>query len=302
MSANARTDGLLRALRRLDESDRGNIVEHLPPEEVRNACLRLLHEQDQTAPGTSRKPDCNNFADPGSRRVVLQDQKLGFSSLTIQHILPTYEHITVPKKRGTSAPIANDSKRAKIDAAGQRETENDAAPVIVKQEPETIDITSDSEETDTEPVDLFDTKPIPRQPIDHPIYLHIRTESGDATVKDMDELPILVQTELKRRFNAMWSLNKSRTAKYAGCTFNPGKYLMKPRCIRNTVVCGGYNEHRMFNKGGEYRKSADNRCLTAHDPCAYFAKHKDQHIILFVPLPEGHREGKDWKELGYWVL
>jgi hypothetical protein len=41
------------------------------------------------------------------------------------------------------------------------------------------------------------------------MYLRVRDESGHDTLRDFDNLPVLVQAELKRRFEEMWSLTKS---------------------------------------------------------------------------------------------
>ena len=46
MSANDRTDGLLKALQDLPEADRDRIVKHLPPEEVQNVFSLLLRKQN----------------------------------------------------------------------------------------------------------------------------------------------------------------------------------------------------------------------------------------------------------------
>ena len=62
MSVKAQTDGLLKALQGMREVDRSNIVEHLPPEKVRDAFLLLLREQDG-APGTFNVTAFSNNAD-----------------------------------------------------------------------------------------------------------------------------------------------------------------------------------------------------------------------------------------------
>ena len=49
MSANERSDGLLRALQDLPEADRDRIVKHLPPEEVQNVFSLLLRKQDRVS-------------------------------------------------------------------------------------------------------------------------------------------------------------------------------------------------------------------------------------------------------------
>jgi hypothetical protein len=57
----------------------------------------------------------------------------------------------------------------------------------------------------------------------------------------------------------------------------------------------------MYSKGGEYKESADDKCINARQPCAHFTKHEDDYIIRLVPLPRALRRGKDWIEISYWV-
>ncbi|KAI4959202.1 hypothetical protein J4E86_002924 [Alternaria arbusti] len=267
MSANTRTDSLLKVLKKLAEADRGPIVEHLPPDEVRNAFLLLLREHDEVS--------------------VPLPQALAHTSLAIHQTVPAHEPNAMPKKRGTSAATPDETKRAKVEAAVQQGVENIEAHVIVKKETEIIDIASDSEEPEpeaedeAEAIESLDTKHV-RQPVDLPMYLHIPTESGQNIVKDLGELPVSVEAELKRRWKVMWSSQQFRRHRYA--------------------TCSGCDQDKMYSQGGGYREAADNRCMKVQEPCAYISEHDGQYIILIVPLPKVRRQGKDWKELGYWVL
>jgi hypothetical protein len=46
MNANTDTDGLLKALQKLDETGRGLFVEYLPTDKVKDVLLLLLRERD----------------------------------------------------------------------------------------------------------------------------------------------------------------------------------------------------------------------------------------------------------------
>jgi len=304
MSASTRTDGLLKVLKKLAEADRGPIVEHLPPDEVRNAFLLLLRECDEV-PGTFHIAASDEHADPSLLPAVPQPHALVHTSLAIHQTVPVHEPTAMPKKRGTSSATPDETKRAKVDAAVQQGAENVEAHVIVKKETDIIDIASDSEgpeaEAEAEAIGSFDTKH-ERQPVDLPMYLHVPHESGQNMVKDLDELPIPVEAELKRRWRVMWSSKQFRRHRYATCTMNPARYMETRRCIRNTVACSGCDQDKMYSQGGGYREAADNRCMKVQEPCAYISEHNGQYIILIVPLPKVRRQGKDWKELGYWVL
>ena len=300
MSANTRTDALLGVLKKLAEADRGPIVEHLPPDEVRNAFLLLLREHDEVS-GTSHIAASGGHTDPSLLPAVPQPQALVRTSLAIHQTVPAHEPPAMPKKRGTSAATPDETKRAKIDAAVQQGAENVEAHVIVKKETEIIDIASESEGPDAEAIDSFETKH-ERQLVDLPMYLHVPTESGQNMVKDMGELPIWIEAELKRRWKVMWSSQPFRRHRYATCTIFPARYMETRRCIRNTVAGSGCDQDKMYSQGGGYREAADNRCMKVQEPCAYMSEHNGQYIILIVPLPKVRRQGKDWKELGYWVL
>lgn len=52
MNANTDTDGLLKALQKLDETGRGLFVEYLPTDKVKDVLLLLLRERD-AMPGKS---------------------------------------------------------------------------------------------------------------------------------------------------------------------------------------------------------------------------------------------------------
>jgi hypothetical protein len=53
--------------------------------------------------------------------------------------------------------------------------------------------------------------------------------------------------------------------------------------------------------GGELMQTADDRCIKYGAPCGYIHKHGPKYYLTFVPLPAQLREGKKWRDLGFWV-
>jgi hypothetical protein len=68
--------------------------------------------------------------------------------------------------------------------------------------------------------------------------------------------------------------------------------MAKQRCIRSITWRSAAVGGRRFTKGGKLNEAADDRCINANHPCAYFAKYKDEFIICMVPLPVALRKGK----------
>lgn len=236
--------------------------------------------------------------------TVPQSQPLVDNPPPLDQEGPTVESIAVPKKRAVSAETSNGSKRAKVDAAVQQQADSDAAHVVVKKERETIDLTSDDQNPEPETDNQRQMEEEP-EPHDLAMYLRFRTEAGRNVLKDFDDLPTPVQAELMRRYKEMWSATKNRRNDYTTCTTKPARYTDnpdKPWCIRNLVVRGSRGTGQLFSHGGDFKDTADDRCVNASQPCAHFARHKGKYIIRFVPLPMSLREGTTWTDLGYWVL
>ncbi|KAI4668823.1 uncharacterized protein J4E78_002651 [Alternaria triticimaculans] len=342
MSANERSDGLLRALQDLPEADRDRIVKHLPPEEVQNVFSLLLRKQDRVS--------------------LPQPQPPVHATSSAPQMAPADEPVAAPKRRRSSAASFDDSKRARTDAAeeqeivtaaahlevkkeqvpanaevaGQQENGNSTARLPVKKEQKIIDLISDDEEPEhevnhqqnvgdrwtrtcirrlpkpraaRESNDLSkQRKPqAHREPRDLPMYLRVCNERGQHVLKDFDDLPVLVQAELKRRYEEMHSSTKDRRDYYAGCSLKPENYTDDPDkqfCIRNTIVRGSGKTRQVFSQGGHFKATADDRCINAGSPCAHFHRHElnRDYIIRLVPLPSTLRQGKNWRDLGYWVL
>ncbi|CAG5150235.1 uncharacterized protein ALTATR162_LOCUS2597 [Alternaria atra] len=161
MNVNADTNGLLKALLKLDEADRGHIVEHLPPDKVKNALLLLLREKDGVL-GTSDIATFGELTDSMLPLLVLQKQPLAQAPLAI-HPVSTHEPVTISNKQGNSAATFNNLKRAKTDAAVTQNAEEGAAQIVVRSEHETIEIASDDEEPGAEASDQSKIKKLDSQ-------------------------------------------------------------------------------------------------------------------------------------------
>ncbi|CAN9292894.1 unnamed protein product [Alternaria alternata] len=297
MAVNADTDGLVRALLRLDEADRSNIVEHLPLRKVKNAFLLLLREI-AGLPITSDITTFGELANPTLLLIVLQEQPLAYSPLAMHHV-PAQEPVTTSNKRSISTAIADDSEQARIDAAVAQNAKQSAAQVLVKEEEEIVDITSEAQDAEAK-TDVQSKAEDICEPADLEMYLRIPNLSDFDMWKGMDDLPILVRAELERRFRRMWSLNEKIAQLYAEFTHNPAKYMKGKYCIYSLIK---RRKQKRFNYGqiGGPQETACDSCLYYHRLCAYFAIHKNRYSIYLVPLPTSLREDKSWTQIDYWV-
>ncbi|CAN9083133.1 unnamed protein product [Alternaria alternata] len=262
MNANTDTDGLLKALQKLDETGRGIFVEYLPTDKIKDVLLLLLRERDA---------------------------------------MPAREPVNTIKKWSSSTAISNDSKRARNDATVAQNANQGAAQILVKEEENIIEITSDTEHAEAETNVRAKAEDLrePADLADLAVYLRIPNLSGpDTLLKDVNNLPIPVRTELERRFKEMRLTTKKRAKRYAKLTHNPARGVERRCCIHSR-----HNEpvSDQYSQGGEPRKTADDACIQNRRPCAYFATHEDKYIIYLVPLPEGLRKSTDWTQIDYWV-
>ncbi|CAN9141962.1 unnamed protein product [Alternaria alternata] len=293
MNANTDTDGLLKALQKLDETGRGIFVEYLPTDKIKDVLLLLLRERDAM-------PVLQNQSLPhisqATRPLFLQ-QPLAYAPLAI-HPVSAREPVNTTKKRSSSTAISNDSKRARNDATVAQNANQGAAQILVKEEENIIEITSDTEHAEAETNVRAKAEDL-REPADLAVYLRIPNLSGpDTLLKDVNNLPIPVRTELERRFKEMRLTTKKRAKRYAKLTHNPARGVERRCCIHSR-----HNEpvSDQYSQGGEPRKTADDACIQNRRPCAYFATHEDKYIIYLVPLPEGLRKSTDWTQIDYWV-
>jgi hypothetical protein len=300
MNVNADTDGLLKALQKLDKKDRSLFVEYLPAEKLRNVLLLCLGEKDE-APRTSYIATFDNPRNSSLPLMALQEQLLTHPPLALQQVGSAQKPVDASRKRGTFAASSNDTKRTKTNAGLIGSTGKGASPIVVKEEQEIIEIASDAEEPEAEANQQPKTKKV-QQSADLQMYLRVPTGSGHDMLKDSDDLPVLVQVELKRRFEEMWSFNERRTQDYAKCTLNPTRSMDKPWCIRNQIIRSTRGRRTMYSQGGKLNETADDKCIHARQPCAHFIWYRNQYVIRLVPLPEALRYGKKWTEIEYWVL
>jgi hypothetical protein len=297
MDVNADTDGLVRALLRLDEADCSNIVEHLPPRKVKNAFLLLLREI-AGLPGTSDIATFGELANPTLLLIVLQEQPVAYAPLAM-HPVTAQEPVNTSNKRSMSTEIADDSKRTRIDATVAQNAKQSAAQTLVKEEEEIIEITSEAEDAEAETGIQSKAKDI-REPADLKMYLRIPSLSGPDMWKDMDDLPSRVQAELERRFKRMWSSTEEKARRYAELTHDVAKYVTGGCCVYSLVVRGGRSRIK-FSRGGRPKETADDRCIRERRPCVHFTRFNDQYVICLVPLPEGVRKNRRWTQLSYWI-
>ncbi|KAB2102887.1 hypothetical protein AG0111_0g8911 [Alternaria gaisen] len=302
MDVNADTYGLVRALLRLDEADRSNIVEHLPPRKVKNAFL-LLFREIAGLPSTSDITTFGELANPILLVVVLQEQPLAYALLAM-HPVSAHEPVFTSNKRSNSTAISNDSKRARIDATVAQNAEQRVAQIIVKKE-DIIEITSDAGDAEAETDVQPKAKDI-REPADLEMYLRISSFSGPKSLSgptiwtDMYDLPDRVRVELERRSKEMWSLDERSAQRYAEFTHNTAKYMHEKCCINSLPI--RYRPGELdYGQIAGLKDTACGVCTDNRRPCAYFAKYMDRYVIYLVPLAKRFRKGKHWTQIGYWV-
>jgi hypothetical protein len=51
--------------------------------------------------------------------------------------------------------------------------------------------------------------------------------------------------------------------------------------------------------GGKFKESADDGCIQANGLCVHVFKHNSAFTMCIMPLPELHRAGKTWEDLGF---
>ncbi|KAI4619860.1 hypothetical protein J4E83_005717 [Alternaria metachromatica] len=344
MSSNTRADGLLKTLQNMNEVDRGRIVEYLPPEEVRAAFLLVLREQDEASVPQSQPPvqaisTTPQFIptdDPTTAPTKRRSSAASFNDSKRARTDAAEEQETVTT--AAHMEVKEEQMPANAEVAGQQENDNSTAHILFKKEHEIIDLGSDDEEKEELMANYQRTiedeqapaklprkrksivdrrsNDVPRQrkpqtvrnPVDLPIYLRFRNEQGEYVLKTLDDLPVLVRAQLKRRYEFMCLSSKYRRDYYASCTLNPARYTDnpdRPCCIR-TVLIGAMTPagtvRQSFSQGGDFMDAADDRCVKAYEPCAHFANHNGEFVIRIVPLPSTFRAGKTWTDLGYWVL
>ncbi|CAN9081962.1 unnamed protein product [Alternaria sp. RS040] len=296
MDVNADTDGLVRALLKPDEADRSNIVEHLPPDKVKNAFLLLLRET-AGLPGTSDIATFGELADALLLHTVLQEQPLAHTPLAV-HPVSAQEPVTTSNKRSISTAITDDSKRARIDATVAQNAKQSEAQIRVKEE-EIIEITSEAEDAEAE-TDVQSKAKDTREPADLKMYLQVPFEWGLDRWREINRLPAPVRAELERRFEELRSFSERNAQLYVEYTRNLKMYMPGRECI-NSLLNRRKPRQTNYSQIGEPRETACGECANNRKPCAFFAKYKGRYIIYLVPLHKHRRKGKRWTEIGYWV-
>jgi len=136
-----------------------------------------------------------------------------------------------------------------------------------------------------------------------PIYVEFPTSDGGTDIREIEQLPVTVQTDLKGRYKNMWSSNHSRIERYHRILQKPLYYMRKGCCIRRLVTDHGrINDAPAYKQGRLLVNTADDRCTKVGEPCAHFVEQDGRIVICLVPLPRQFRDGKIWTEVGYWVV
>lgn len=84
--------------------------------------------------------------------------------------------------------------------------------------------------------------------------------------------------------------------------------MSKAYCVRDQLArgiqvhCRGQKiPDQKYGRGGEHRKTADDRCFEDKEPCSHLVVYEGGNAVFFVPVPEVLRVGRTWKDLDFWV-
>jgi hypothetical protein len=143
------------------------------------------------------------------------------------------------------------------------------------------------------------------------IVLLISNSDGTSRYESIESLPRDVRSDLVARFDTLRTIPKTRVRYYETLEKNPSRYIQRQSCVTHQVIMflrqnrrGKQLPAQEYSHGGSFRHSADDRCVKDLVPCAHLANNVEgrEYCIYFVPLPQNLREGKDWRELKFWVL
>jgi hypothetical protein len=162
-------------------------------------------------------------------------------------------------------------------------------------------------ETDGEGSMLLTHKPYDGGNRELPILLYVPDNEGSGYYADIDQLPIKVHIELKRRFDTLCNSSAHKSRCFRRLTNNCKTYIDRPWCICDQIVrglslkqYGRPTAAQKFTQGGKLRFRADDRCIENKIPCAHLIEHEGGYAIFFVPLPKREKIA-NWMELGFWV-
>jgi hypothetical protein len=141
------------------------------------------------------------------------------------------------------------------------------------------------------------------------VVLHVPGNHNNVRFPGIDQLPVIIHSELKRRLDKHLTGSAYKTYAFDRLSKNPGFYEDRPFCIYEQVRCGLRNKEfgkpvkpQAFTQGGRLGLRADDRCIQEGVPCAHIKKLDGEYVFCIVPLPKDAQKSVNWKELGFWVV
>ncbi|KAH4102337.1 hypothetical protein HBH68_044410 [Parastagonospora nodorum] len=141
------------------------------------------------------------------------------------------------------------------------------------------------------------------------VVLHVPGNYKDVHFPGIDQLPVIVHSELKRRLDKHLIGSAYKTYAFDRLSKNPSFYEDRPFCIYEQVRCGLRNKEfgkpvklQAFTQGGRLGLRADDKCIEEGIPCAHIKKLNGGYVFCIVPLPKDAQKSVNWKELGFWVV
>jgi hypothetical protein len=137
---------------------------------------------------------------------------------------------------------------------------------------------------------------------DLPVVLQVPGKaSNDPFLYNIDNLPEAARSRIRSQWNGV-----GKFATYKHKLDAMLKYYRKNlgllTCLRTHIIPNVQKRKSIFNDGGVSKESACDQCIRNHVPCTYLIEVGGNPTLCVVPLPEGLRVGKEWRDVEFWVM
>ncbi|KAH6123854.1 hypothetical protein HBI69_048670 [Parastagonospora nodorum] len=306
--------GTLETLADLREDGRRRFVKRRTKEELEDIFVALFQEQDMEkvkeegrvhGPAPIQTPivkpdelmaDADDEDLPTSKKSVW-DQIDSFEDSDDDCCTPTHTATMQGRKLRNSAATKNGAASSSPFRSVQKEV---AYKHIMGRQPSTLPMRIAKKDT---------KRPDQNKDAKLSVVLHVPGNYNDVHFPGIDQLPVIVHSELKRRLDKHLIGSAYKTYAFDRLSKNPSFYEDRPFCIYEQVRCGLRNKEfgkpvklQAFTQGGRLGLRADDKCIEEGIPCAHIKKLDGEYVFCIVPLPKDAQKSVNWKELGFWVV
>ncbi|EAT84258.2 hypothetical protein SNOG_07982 [Parastagonospora nodorum SN15] len=282
--------GTLETLADLREDGRRRFVKRRTKEELEDIFVALFQEQDME----KVKEEGRDL--PTSKKSVW-DQIDSFEDSDDDCCTPTHTATMQGRKLRNSAATKNGAASSSPFRSVQKEV---AYKHIMGRQPSTLPMRIAKKDT---------KRPDQNKDAKLSVVLHVPGNYNDVHFPGIDQLPVIVHSELKRRLDKHLIGSAYKTYAFDRLSKNPSFYEDRPLCIYEQVRCGLRNKEfgkpvklQAFTQGGRLGLRADDKCIEEGIPCAHIKKLDGEYVFCIVPLPKDAQKSVNWKELGFWVV